>query len=228
MVRPALAFFACILSFSFVQAYWFVRSRYNQVPEMAFEMKQLEDRLEREKVKTLLMAEQAIELKAYVASVLPSSLIDLKQKEKNYPMRNLASLTFQSRNESMNQLVVTTLFETGKTLFREKQFERSNRLFQKLISNYGYAPQAVEAHFLLAEGQFQQGDIESSIETIQQMVRLFPDSELTGFSLIRLGNIFESRSRYEEAVQIYRTVLKTSPYRNVATQAERNLRDMEP
>ena len=86
----------------------------------------------------------------------------------------------------------------------------------------------IEAHFLLAEGQYQLGQLDAASATIDRMVELFPESEVTGFALVRLGQIFEQRDRYDEAVQLYRTVLKSFPYRGVAAQAEHSLREMEP
>ena len=39
------------------------------------------------------------------------------------------------------------------------------------------------------------------------MIRLYPDSELTGFALLRLGSIYERRDRIEDAAEIYRSIV---------------------
>jgi TolA-binding protein len=59
------------------------------------------------------------------------------------------------------------------------------------------------------------------------MVELFPQSELTGFALIRLGSIYQIQNRNEEAVDIYKTVMRSYPQRDVASQARASLRDLE-
>ena len=51
--------------------------------------------------------------------------------------------------------------------------------------------------------------------------------ELTGFALIRLGRIYEMQNRNEEAVDIYKTVLRSYPQRDVASQAKASLKGVE-
>lgn len=228
MVRVVFAFFALMLSGFYLQAYWVMRERYNEVPELTWKLQVAQEKLEQEKFRLSLQDEQIRAFKMDVAAALPSPLKSLAEKPKTYQLRNVASVTKQGRNEPVTALVADTLFSTGKLLFREGQYDRSNRLFKKLIDKYGYSVQAVEAHFLLAEGQYQMGDMEAATSTINAMIELFPESELTGFAMIRLGQIFEGRDRYEDAVQIYRTVLRSYPYRSVASQAELKLRHMEP
>lgn len=228
MVRSLIPFFALVLSGFYLQAYWVMRERYNEVPELTRRLELSEERLAQEKFRLSLQEEQIRAFKMDVAATLPPSLKGVVQPSKLYQMRNLASVMKQGRNESVTGMVAETLFSTGKILFRDGHYDRSNRLFKKLIERYGYATQAIEAHFLLAEGQYQMGDMEGATNTIHSMIELFPESELTGFAMIRLGQIFESRDRYEDAVQIYRTVLRSYPYRSVASQAELKLRHMEP
>ncbi|MGE0764201.1 MAG: tol-pal system YbgF family protein [Bdellovibrionales bacterium] len=216
------------MSFFYVQAYWVVRERYNQTPELAIEIEHLKEQLGREQFRRVLQAEQSESFRQEVAAALPVTLRPIAEKAKDYPLRNLASVTRSGNKESLQVVVASTVFETGKALFRKGEYQRANRMFDKLISEYGYSSQVVEAHFLKAEGQYLAGDLEGANETINKMVELFPESELTGFALVRLGQIFENRERYDEAVQIYRTVLKTFPYRNVAAVAAKNLRHMEP
>ena len=59
------------------------------------------------------------------------------------------------------------------------------------------------------------------------MVELIPHHELTGFALIRLGRIYEMQNRNEEAVDIYKTVLRSYPQRDVASQAKASLKGVE-
>jgi len=58
---------------------------------------------------------------------------------------------------------------------------------------------------------------------IQRMIDLFPGHEVSGFSMIRLGKIMESRGRASDAIDIYKTVLRTFPQREVASQAKASL-----
>lgn len=228
MTRSALAIFSLVLTVMYLQTYWAVKELTNPAPLLSMKIHKLENALERQQVRRLVDRHQMENFRQEVAAALPPALKHVAEAAKDYPLRNLASVTMKGQSGKLDDLVATSLFETGKGLFRKGDFERSNRMMQKLIDQYSYSTQVVEAHFLLAEGQYKLGNIEAASATIDKMVELFPDSELTGFALLRLGQIFEQRDRYDEAVQLYRTVLRTFPYRSVATQAERSLRDMEP
>ena len=223
-----MAFFALVLSFVYMQAYWVVRERYSQTPELALEIKNLKAQMDQQKLRSLLVAEQAENFRQEVASALPPALKMITEKGKDYPLRNLASVSMSGERDSLKVMVASTVFETGKSLFRKGEYAKANRMFKKVITDYGFSVQVIEAYFLTAEGQYLLGNMEEATETINTMVELFPESELTGFALVRLGQIFENRERYDEAVQIYRTVLKTFPYRNVAAVAEKSLQHMEP
>ncbi len=228
MIRPVFIFFAIVLSFFYIQAYWVVRQRHNGAPELVTEVNLLKEKLSREQFRRVLQAEQAHAFRQEVARLLPDTMKKVKETEKDYPIRNLASVVSSAQNESLQSMIAGTLFETGKALFRQGEYAKANRLFKKIIQEHGYSSQVIEAHFLSVEGDFLLGQMDEATETINQMVSLFPASELTGFALIRLGQILEGRDRYDEALQVYRTVLKTFPYRNVASAAQKHLRHMEP
>jgi TolA-binding protein len=228
VTRANVAILALILAMFYLQAFWTVRDMVNPAPLMESKIAKLEEELERQRLRSLADWTQMENFRQEVAAALPPALRHVTEKMRDYPLRNLAAVTMKADDQKLQALAASSLFETGKSLFRKGEYERANRLLEKLIDRYGYATQAIEAHFLLAEGQFQLGHLEEASRTIDKMMELFPESELTGFALLRLGSIFETRDRYDEAVQIYRTVLRSFPYRGVASQAERSLRDMEP
>lgn len=228
MTRSTAAVFALMLTVLYLQTYWVVKDFTNPAPLLNLKLERLETDLEREKLRREIDLQQMENFRQEVAAALPPALKGITELGKDYPLRNLASVTMKSQSEKLKSLAASNLFETGKVLFRKGQYERSNRMMEKLIAEYSFSTQIVEAHFLLAEGKYKLGELEAATATIDKMLELFPESELTGFALIRLGEIYEQRERYDDAVQIYRTVLRSFPYRTVASQAERSLRDMEP
>lgn len=228
MTRSTVAILSLVLTVMYLQTFWAVKELTNPTPLLAMRIEKLKEELERRRIRELVDQNQMEKFRQEVAAALPPALKHVAETGKDYPLRNLASVTMQGNSAKLQGLVATSLFETGKSMFRKGDYDRSNRMMEKLIDKYSYATQVIEAHFLLAEGQYKLGRLDEASSTIDKMVELFPDSELTGFALLRLGQIFEQRDRYDEAVQLYRTVLRTFPYRSVATQAERSLRDMEP
>jgi len=228
MTRSAVALFTLILMVAYLQTYWAVKELTNPTPVLQSKIDGLRDELARQQLRMLVDRHQMENFRQEVAAALPPALQKVAQVARDYPLRNLASLTMKTDNVKLQALAASSLYEAGRGLFRKGEYDRSNKLMEKLIDRYGYSTQAIEAHFLLAEGQYQLGELEAATATIEKMMELFPESEVTGFALLRLGQIFEQRDRYDEAVQIYRTVLRSFPYRSVASQAERSLRDMEP
>ena len=64
-------------------------------------------------------------------------------------------------------------------------------------------------------------------EVIDEMVLQFPDHELTGFILLRLGQISEHNNQIEEAQEIYRTVANHFPQKPLKQQALVLLKSLE-
>lgn len=228
MKRSAIIIFSAILTIGNLAVFWSVRERYSPIDLYKHKNHLLEKKIAALELQRQLDAEQEEQFQQEVAAALPQALQKVTQKNKDYALRNLASVVMRPQKDKLYDLVAKSVFESGKALFRKGEYVQANRLFQKVIDRYGFSTQVIEAHFLLAEGLYQTGELDRTTQVIDQMVELFPDSELTGFALLRLGQIFETRDRFDEAVQIYRMVSRIFPYRSVASQAEKNLRGMEP
>lgn len=168
-----------------------------------------------------LAAHQLADYQQQVATLMPDALKD-KGVEEGYPLRQLASVV--TKSDSIQIERASGLFEKAKKSFREKLFEESNVMLVELITKYPDSVHVVEAHFLLAEGHFQLGELESSVETIEKMISLYPDSELTGFALLRLGRVFEKQDRLEDAADIYRAVLSNFKQNEITRQAQVSLK----
>jgi TolA-binding protein len=96
-----------------------------------------------------------------------------------------------------------------------------------LLKSFPDSIHGPEARFLLVEGYFQSNDYEACIEVVEQMIRLYPESELTGFSLLRLAKIYERRDRIEDAAEIYRSISQNFTQAELKRQAELSLRAVD-
>lgn len=168
-----------------------------------------------------LASHQLADYQQHVATLMPQAL-EGKGVEEGYPLRQLASVITSSDSIQIER--ASSLFEKAKKSFREKLFEDSNTMLVELISKYPDSVHVVEAHFLLAEGQYQLGELEASVDSIEKMISLFPDSELTGFALLRLGRVFEKQDRLEDAADVYRAVISNFKQDEIARQAQVSLR----
>ena len=187
----------------------------------------LEKEVAQERAKQILLHDQILQFRTEVATVLPELLKKNPSGEKGYPMRNLASVTGMGEADQLRARLASMQFEKAKKYFRLKDFSTAQRTLDEFIRKSPFSIHIAEAYFLLAETYYRLEDYESSILTVEKMVELFPEHELTGFSLLRVGKIYEYKDRPEEAVDIYKAVLKTFPHRGVASQARESLRSVE-
>ncbi len=174
-----------------------------------------------------LLREEMFAYQQQIAALMPQVAPEEFKGAKGYPMRQLASTLPGADSSSLQERLSTAYLARGKTNFRENKIPEAVRVFSDFIVRYPYAPQIGEAYFLLTESYFRVRDYENATKTVQKMVSLFPGNELTGFALIRLGQIFEYERRPEEAAEVYQTVLKSFPQREVASQASESIRNLE-
>lgn len=223
------SFLALVLFLTAVwmQIYSSARQMFNGISDYKAEIEHLKTHNEKEHLAMALEREQFLEFRQNVATLMPDELKKHGLGEQGYPYRSLASTISRKEAEVVREAIAKTLFERGKEYFRKKQYGKAEHAFNQVIDKYGYSPDVPEAFFLLSESLFQENELEECTTTIQRMVELFPNHELTGFALIRLGRIYEIQNRNEEAVDIYKTVLRSYPQRDVASQARASLRGID-
>ncbi len=227
MSSQFFAAFSLILTLVWMNFYANVRENFNGVSEYQRELSRLKKEMQDQRLAQSLEREGFLEFRQHVAELMPSALEMKGDGQQGYPYRSLASVISRKEAELIRGTIAKTLFEKGKQFFRAKNYLKSNQVFKEIIQRYSYSPYVPESYFLLAEGHFQENDLEECVATIQFMVEQFPQNELTGFALIRLGRIYEMQSRKEEAVDIYKTVIRSYPQRDVASQAKASLRGLD-
>lgn len=178
--------------------------------------------LERAHLRSQLVENELADLKSEVATVLPEVAKKIEDPGA-YPVRQLASVV-ANRGDVLEIERASTLFERAKGQFREKDFEGSNQLLKSLLSKYPDSVHGPEAYFLLAEGHYQLKHYPESVVTIERMIETYPENELTGFALLRLGSIFELQDRYEDASDIYSAVIANFRQPDLLKQASLSLK----
>ncbi len=171
--------------------------------------------LEQEKIKSSIAYYELENMRQNVAMVLPKSTIS-----KDYPVRMLASVSRDSLKKPLEGFSSTAAFNNAKKQFRDKNYKKSNALFADIIRTYKYSIHLPEAYFLLVEGLYQVSDYEKCLKELNVMIDQFPENELTGFGMIRMGQIFEKRERLDEAKSIYTSVLHSFENKELKKQAQ--------
>ncbi len=185
-----------------------------------------EKRLAESHFRERLTLEDNQETREVIAQNLPSLLKGLPENSKTYQMRTIASVV-NSSSKTLKIERASSLLERAKEEFRAHNFRESNSRLESLLKSFPDSIHGPEARFLLVEGYFQSNDYEACIEVVEQMIRLYPESELTGFSLLRLAKIYERRDRIEDAAEIYRSISQNFTQAELKRQAELSLRAVD-
>lgn len=191
--------FCLVLVVGYLEMYRGFQFYFSGTDRLKVQVKDLKEKLNQEELKLSLAKFQFDDFRQEVATHLP------QVGEPDFNVRNIASIA-QIPSEKIKIERAASLFEKGKTHFREKNFDRANRTFSKLLKNYPESVHAVEAYFFLVEGLFQMREYEDCALNVEVMMTHFPENELTGFSLLRLGKVYEAQERLEDAAEVYRTI----------------------
>jgi TolA-binding protein len=218
--------FSLCITLGLSYLYTELREFYSPAKRLSSEVHALEEKIREERFKRLLLSYEFQDFRNEVATVLPKAIRENggDEAEKTFPMRSLASVVQSRSNENLNIEKARIIFSKAKKYFRDKKYSEASSAFANLIKSHPYSADLPEAMFLLVESQYQLHHLDICISWINQMIELYPDNELTGYAMVRLGKIFESQERHEEALDIYRTVLKSFPQRELAAAADNALR----
>lgn len=216
-----------ILTIGFTSFYAEVREFYTPVKMYQNKISSLELKIKKERFEHLLTSYEFIDFRTHVATLLPEKIKEKGPGEKSYQLRNLASVVQKSENDNISIIRGHRLFEDGKKFFRQKKYSEAVKAFSVLITRHSYSAHVPEALFLLAEASYVLRDYEDCNLYVNKLIDLFPDNELTGYAMIRLGKVFEEQQRFDNAIEIYQTVIKSFPKRNVASVANQSLKEVE-
>jgi TolA-binding protein len=210
-----------VYTFLFAQA----QIAFSGVNEAELKVAMMQLRIERQKVRTAMVQMQFDEFRSFVSRVIPQKIP--QNSEEAYPLRQLASVLKTSDAYRLKLVKASSLMARGKAHFEAEEYVEANINFKKIIDFYSFSHHLIEAHYLYVEGLFLQSDFERCVEVVRSMIELFPDNELTGHAMLRLGMIFEAERRSTEALEVYNTVLSTFPQRGLAWKANTAIRELQ-
>jgi TolA-binding protein len=185
--------------------------------------RRLEKQIEQEKLRTLLVQNQLQDLSQDVARQIPveklkvTSAAEYKLKQFGLAMRVPASAEKPDLS--------SVLMEKGKTEYKSEKFDRAVKTFREVLEKYPTSSQIIEAHFLLGESLFQANRYDECLDIVYEMMNHFPQSEMTGYLMLRNAQILQLRRRHGEAVELYRVIMRNfKSSEALRTQAEKLLK----
>jgi TolA-binding protein len=175
-------------------------------------------RVEKEKMKEIVLQNQIADIQAHVVAL-------------NLPERGTSSEWVQSLRvpASIQQIDLSSLlFEEGSKKFKDSKYEESIRVFHDLLERYPASPKVVEAKFLLAESFFRAGKMKECLDQIDEMIAQYPESRLTGYSMLRMSQILKAKNHNEETAEVLRIIMKSfSSEQGLVVQAQELLTSLE-
>lgn len=201
--------FCLVLLIGILQFYSEVQKYFSPEKELRHHVANLNRDLERQKLKVMVAERQFADYETQVASLLP---IDFKGgSSENYQARSIASVA--SGRVSLKSIDLSSvILARAKSEFQAKNYRQAIVELTELIQTYPASPSLIEAYFFLAESYYLSDRPEDCLAQVDKMMQLFPDSELTGFIMIRMGQILNSRNRREEAIEVFKTIRQEFSY----------------
>ncbi len=227
MKNSVFALFVLVLTMGFSQLFRVFR---DSLQEEGFEQHrraQLEKQVEQEKLRTQVAQMQLKEFQGQVAQILPPISRQALSQTSDY---GLSKLQFSTRIPASESRIAEDrwTFQSAKSDFLSKKYaEASEKLFQ-FLRRYPGSPDAIEAKFLLAETYFQLNRLEQCLEISRVMLQQYPEHPMTGYVLVRVGQIMEMRRRPEEAAEIYKSIINGFPgEKQLQKQAQKLLQELK-
>ncbi|KHD87332.1 MAG: hypothetical protein OM95_15045 [Bdellovibrio sp. ArHS] len=214
--------FCLSLTVGIVGAYASFVGYFNGHEQYELKLAHLQKQVEKEKFNNSLLTYQLKDFQQTVAQILP----DDKKLQAKYELKNLSSIVRSPASEDSLDLS-GVLFEKGKKNFNSRDYDKAIGEFNELLEKYPLSQHVVESHFFIAESYFLKKDYRNSLAQIDSMVTLFPQHELTGFILLRMGQISEFNNQTEEASEIYKTVFKNFKNDDLKKQARKLAQSVE-
>lgn len=208
--------FCLCLTIGLVAVYGVFIDYFNGHQEYEMRLSLMENQVKKERFNNSLLTYQLKDFQQTVAQALP----DNKKLQARYDLKGIASAVRAPASEAAIDLS-PVLFERGKKSFTAHNYEKAIKEFNDLLEKYPLTAHGVEANFFIAESYFLKKDFRNCLSAIDSMVTQYPDNDLTGFILLRMGQISEYNNQVDEASEVYNTVLKNFKNEDLKKQARK-------
>lgn len=200
------------------------QGHFSKATEFKYQMSALEQKVEKERQKQEYLVYQLEDMKQNLSKVVDATAV---KPNANLQIAGIKNWEASLRKPSSVIDLSGVLFERAKKMFKAGDFDRVISLSDELMEKFPMTPYMAEVYFLKAESYYLKRDFKSALTVIEQMISLFPDSELTGFILLRMGQISEINNRTEEAIEIYKTAKTHFKSEAVQKQAQLMIQSIE-
>lgn len=208
MNRTTTVFTCLVMTFAGLLFLSEIRGKLNGLREYKARSQFWKDKVAREQLKKLIVKGQFADFKQDVALLIPDRIEKSKVEEEKKKLRSLASvIPHEGTHEITLGYSASELLAEGKDLVKKREFKKAITSLKRVIDKFPDSLHVIEAHYLIVESYAQQEKNFNVIEWVDKMVELFPENRLTGYALLKVGNLYEVEGRPEDAVRIYKTIV---------------------
>lgn len=100
-----------------------------------------------------------------------------------------------------------------------QKLEQAKQLFRDLIHQRFWQKDKQEAFLYLADCYYRLGEIEKSIQTLEEFEEKYPHSYFAPWAILKHALLYERIDKYEEAIQVYNRIEEEYPQSPVAPEA---------
>lgn len=219
MSTRLFAFFILIMLFGIQSVYFSFKNQLEGRAELDYEIATLRHELERERTKTEIARYELESFQQRVALVLPNNI-----PGQDYSVRNIASIVSTTSPLAIKSKIQ---FSDVKKIYLDGQYEKASLDLKDYIKNYPDSTFVLEAYYLLTMSYYNSSQHEKALETVDILVEQFPESEMTGLGLLVMGDIMKKKERFNDAKEIYTTVINNFKYPELKKQAEAKLEEIK-
>ncbi len=188
--------FCLVLTLGLLQSYSAFRDYFSDSHDLQKELAVYKLENERQNLRVSILEKQMLDFKIEVAKTLPVENFESKR------ISQVVRLPASERNIDLSSVQM----QKGREQFNQKNYLAAIVQFKKLIQEFPTSPNVVEAQFLLAESYFLAQQYPQALDEIDKMMTQFPEDDLTGFIMIRMGQISLMRGRSDEALEIFKVI----------------------
>lgn len=151
-------------------------------------------------------------------SALPRKMASIATPLQLPPKANLKEVKLQIEKSD---------FENCKTAFLNGKYQEAIKKLKNYIEEFPLSSSREEALFLLSDSYFYEKDYSNSIYYIDQLLNQFPESDLSGYALLRMGQISELNNQNDEALEFYHLVQSKFSSEKLVSKAKQMAQSLE-
>lgn len=191
-----------VLLTGIMQSYFLFERHFSPHKDDQKKIAELKEVIEEKNLRISQLENQLVDFQQEVAAQLPA-LKKISPTPKTFQLRSLASVT-QKPLDAFD--ISGVLSEKARAEFRSGDFKNAAKSFASLTEKFPTSPVVIQAYFFWAESLYMSQQQQECLDVIEKMMTQFPEHELTGFIMLRMGQILQARSRTEEASEVFKLV----------------------